>query len=94
MEHIGEQRTSTSGLSSNDLTEDNSDGLRNDDFWTDEDSIRLISIVNKVGKYWAMISKMYKNYLKNKDALFLANAYGRLKRKNWQNGKIFWRNQN
>jgi hypothetical protein len=48
--------------------------------WTENDSIRLIFILNKVGKQWTMIADEYKNYLKNKSSIYLCSKYYHLKK--------------
>ena len=47
--------------------------------WTDDDSIRLIFIVNKVGRHWKIISKNFKNHFRKNGANFLRNKYFKLK---------------
>jgi hypothetical protein len=63
-----------------------SNSFANDDInWSENESIRLIYIVNRVGKRWRMIANEYKAYLKNKDDSYLLYKYSYLKK----NKKLF-----
>ena len=53
--------------------------------WTEEDTVRLLFIVNNVGRKWKLIAVNYKSYLKNKNECFLNNKYKNLK----QNKPLF-----
>ena len=50
-----------------------------DESWTEEDTVRLLFIVNNLGRKWKMIAENYKIQLKNKSGEFLANIYWNLK---------------
>ena len=47
--------------------------------WTEEDTVRLLFIVNNLGRKWKIIAENYKSQLKNKSGEFLANIYWSLK---------------
>jgi hypothetical protein len=48
-------------------------------FWTDNDRIRLIYIVENVGRKWKMIVKHYNSYLKNKSVSAIKHQYYTMK---------------
>ena len=48
--------------------------------WTEEDTVRLLFIVNNVGRKWKLIADNYKSHLKSKSEQFLKNKYQSLKR--------------
>ena len=48
--------------------------------WTEEDNVRLLFFVNKLGRKWKLIANNYKSYLKNKNEYFLYNKYKTMKR--------------
>ena len=51
-----------------------------DESWTEEDTVRLLFIVNNLGRKWKMIAENYKSQLKNMNEQFLNKKYWKLKR--------------
>jgi hypothetical protein len=56
--------------------------------WTEDHSIRLIYIVNKVGRRWKMIADRYKSYFANIDDKLLSQKYWSLKQNKIQYKKL------
>jgi hypothetical protein len=69
-------------------SEDDKEGSSNRklfESWTTGDRIRLIYIVENVGRKWTMIVKHYKSYLRNKSVSAIKNQYYKIK----QNKTLF-----
>ena len=56
--------------------------------WTEEDTVRLLFIVNNVGRKWKLIADNYKSHLKNMNKEFLASKYWNLKQNKIQFEKL------
>ena len=66
---MDDQSSQNSSENDNNVKEELMESNSNDSFyserssWTKDDTIRLIHIVNKVGRHWIMIADKYKSHL-------------------------------